>query len=963
MNVEAHFWLNMLFSWEGEQANLYKCVTTIFPNRKDPSGSGKITVNHAAQSYADVERLIDSQSGWREAGVYMSLGMQNMASTEVASNGFVKAIRRGNNMAGFKCLFLDIDAKDHGNDPAAVNAALQAFLTASYMPAPSMLVRSGSGGVHVYWCFDTLVDTKTWQQLADALKRACEYHKLKCDPAVTADAARVLRVPGTLNHKTNPPTLVTLDTPDAVRIYTVATLTGVLHNFMQASKAKAQAATGGGSVSSAWGQNFQGGVDEKSFPPLPIDQIAINCPMTAATLADGGAGKDEPAWSNDMYLAAFTSDPTDAAHRLSKGHDDYDPAETDKKLAEKQAAIAAGMGWPRCKIFTHAACQTCPLRAQDKGPIQFAHMATPKAQPMQPKPQADNLMPEGYWRNANDYVFTNGQFGTIDVLGYPILDGGIDPTDGALVLKTHVSGKDRWGSMHPSKLTDKGICELLAKGTGYGILVRNNEKAVKTFVMAWMTHLQQVKTYIQPVGFGWTGKDFVFGDEKFTPTGPVAAYRGNTIDTKYQRHGELQPWTDALALVKGNPALEIVVASAFAAPLVSLACDYSPTLSVFSHNSGFGKSTAMKIAQAVWGKPREGMSMLDDTENSVNQKTSALKHLPIYWDEMKTKEQIEKLVRVVFATAQGRSKARLDRDSRQKDIGSATTLLIVASNHGIASAVYRATEGTDAGGLRVFEVEVPPLVTSVSASTSETRIIKLNENYGVAGALYADFIVKNRAAIEQILSTISDDLDRVFSFAAKERFWKNTMVTLLAGANIANAMGLTAFDIPAMQAHLYESLRALRMGLTNQSYTLAGPQAGLAVLSEMMSDIRAKHMVITDIVPPQSMGRPPPVRAIPMADQSREDIWMQMGETDGRILVRQHQFNEWLAKRKQQPEHIIKLLRQDYTIINRKATIGAGVPYLDVIKLQANCYDMTPHVPPAPPVSHNPSSPSATPGF
>jgi hypothetical protein len=821
-----------------------------------------------------------------------------------------------------------------------------------------MVVRSGSGGLHVYWCADLPMDIATWQPLADALKRACEKHGLKADPVVTADAARILRIPGTLNYKTNPPVVVALEDPRAVRQYTVALFTGVLAQYMGTKQAK----TVGGSatVGTAWSQNFTANIDEKSWPKIPIDQVALNCPMTEQTLANGGAGKSEPEWSQDIFLAAHTSDPVDAAHRLSKGHVDYDPADTDRKLAEKQRAIANGnLGWPACTSFRHAACQTCPLLALGKSPIMFGHRAATVVQPMQPAYQVDPLMPEHYWRNTNDHVMTTGTHGAFDVLGYPILDGGIDHATGELVLQTHVSGKDRWGSCNTSKQTAIAICESLHKGTRNGIIVRGDKKAAGGFIMAWMTHLQTTKKYIHASGFGWSGKNFVFGDEMFTPNGPESSYRGNTVDPNYQRVGELQPWLDALPLVQGNPVLEVVVASAFAAPLISLACDYSPTLSVYSHQSGYGKSTAMKIAQAVWGDPRTGMSMLDDTENSVNKKTTSLKHLPMYWDEMKTKDQIDKLVRVVFATAQGRSKARLNRDSNQMSIGSATTLLTVASNHGIASAVYRATEGTDAGGLRVFEIEVPPLVTTVTASVSETLIIKLNENYGCAGAVYADFIVRNRAAVEKILLTISDDLEQMFRFDARERFWKNTMVTLIAGASLANAAGLTKLDTNAIRACLYEALRDLRISLKGQSYTLAGPAAGESVLNEMMADIRSKNLIHTDVVPFPTMGKPVKATAKEFTDPSRVgDVWMQVGEQDGRILARVRPFNDWLVRHKYQPDQIIKLLKQDYVITTRKASVGAGVPFLDAVKGRADCYDMTPLV--APVVNRNPSYPSSS---
>ena len=44
-----------------------------------------------------------------------------------------------------------------------------------------------------------------WFPLASALAEATRQHGLLCDTQCTVDAARILRVPGTLNHKTNPP--------------------------------------------------------------------------------------------------------------------------------------------------------------------------------------------------------------------------------------------------------------------------------------------------------------------------------------------------------------------------------------------------------------------------------------------------------------------------------------------------------------------------------------------------------------------------------------------------------------------------------------------------------------------------------------------------------------------------------------------------------------------------------------
>ena len=166
-----------------------------------------------------------------------------------------------------------------------------------------------------------------------------------------------------------------------------------------------------------------------------------------------------------------------------------------------------------------------------------------------------------------------------------------------------------------------------------------------------------------------------------------------------------------MQLVYGNMPLETVVASAFAAPLVELVGSTSLVMSVYSHLSGVGKTTAMMLAQAVWGHPRTGMSTLADTTNSMMKKIADLKSLPIYWDELRTKDQLEKVIDIVFQVTQGKGKARLNRDITQADAPSFTTMFVVASNYGIADTVYRQTESTEAGGLRVFEIEATPLLT------------------------------------------------------------------------------------------------------------------------------------------------------------------------------------------------------------------------------------------------------------
>jgi hypothetical protein len=95
-------------------------------------------------------------------------------------------------------LWADCDGED------AV-AALGAF-----EPSPAIVIASGSGSnCHAYW---PLIEPLARDEFECANRRLA--YALGADPA-SADAARILRIPGTLSHKHDPPTAV-----DAIRLDT-----------------------------------------------------------------------------------------------------------------------------------------------------------------------------------------------------------------------------------------------------------------------------------------------------------------------------------------------------------------------------------------------------------------------------------------------------------------------------------------------------------------------------------------------------------------------------------------------------------------------------------------------------------------------------------------------------------------------------------------------------------------------
>jgi putative DNA primase/helicase len=109
--------------------------------------------------------------------------------------------RTAKNAAGYKCFRADIDCGPGKPYPTKKDGllALQKYLEEVGLPMPT-LVDSGRGW-HLYWTLDEVIDYNTWRPMADALKKSMADLEFGADPSVTADGARILRIPGTFNHK------------------------------------------------------------------------------------------------------------------------------------------------------------------------------------------------------------------------------------------------------------------------------------------------------------------------------------------------------------------------------------------------------------------------------------------------------------------------------------------------------------------------------------------------------------------------------------------------------------------------------------------------------------------------------------------------------------------------------------------------------------------------------------------
>lgn len=224
---------------------------------------------HVSEIDAAVSQAIALSSAYN---VYFGLGFPS-ESPEKGSRG------KADDVGCITALWVEIDIVDPGHKEKALPPDLKSakILLDAFPLPPSITVHSG-GGIHCYWLF-------TEPQVLESREDRDEVHKLnlrlqatirqeaekngwKIDP--TADLARVLRVPGTANHKNSPPRPVNILGWNPERKYTVQDFDRNTIELKSQIKPKR--------VASQRAQSDEGHFKpESDFPPADAEAILNEC--------------------------------------------------------------------------------------------------------------------------------------------------------------------------------------------------------------------------------------------------------------------------------------------------------------------------------------------------------------------------------------------------------------------------------------------------------------------------------------------------------------------------------------------------------------------------------------------------------------------------------------------------------------------------------------------------------------
>ena len=266
--------------------------------------------------------------------------------------------RKVDNVKQLRAFFLDLDcgpSKDFQTQQEAIGA-LKDFCRKVSLPRP-LMINSGRG-VHVYWMLKEAVDLETWLPVAEKLKRLCAEHNFLADTAVTADAARVLRVPETHNYKSDPPYDVTyfgMTMPDSVNIDVFAEYLGndpipVPKRYVPSSNSVMDALLGNK-------KNVFKDIVTKTLKGAGCAQIE--------NVITNQEDISEPLWRAGLSIAKFCEDGEKAAHVMSKNHPEYDARDTMKKMGLIKGPYLCAT----FDEFNPDVCGSCPNWGKIKSPI------------------------------------------------------------------------------------------------------------------------------------------------------------------------------------------------------------------------------------------------------------------------------------------------------------------------------------------------------------------------------------------------------------------------------------------------------------------------------------------------------------------------------------------------------------------------------------------------------------------
>ena len=713
-----------------------------------------------------------------------------------ACSSFSNSERRTQENAMYmKSFWLDLDCgegKPYPNQADALKALLS-FCQTMKLPTPT-IVDSGRG-IHVYWVLKESIKKDEWNPVAKQLKILCKEKGLEADPSVTADSARILRVPDTFNYKTDPPAKVSVlrESPE-IDFEKIKELIGTTEATNEHTFAE---------VNSRQKDNQQ-----YSFSKI-VQKIVKGkgCPQIEYALKHQ-AEVDYNLWRAVLSIAANCKDSDVAIHAVSDKHPDYDRQKTEEKavdLVDKPY---------RCDTIDGIninVCDDCSHFGKIRSPIDLGlevieqEGIDPILDFLPPK------LPFPFFRVAKGGIYRKARNPEDeDLLIYHndlfLIKRLHDKEKGDMALAKLILPKDgtREFLIPLACMTSKEELRKILSAQGVVMMPKQLDNMMVYLIECTKNQQSQDEAEIMRTQFGWVDEDtkFILGDKeincsnvRYSPPSPKTESICKWLVSK----GDIEEWKRVIQ-VYNKPDFEphaFGFFTAFGAPLIKHLGFNGALINLINSSSGTGKSTVLKMCNSVYGHPDKLLAQETDTFAHKMHRLGVMNNLPYTVDEI-TNMHPDSVSTLLYNVSQGSGPGRMQSQSNmeRKNDTNWSLIALASSNASMAEKLSLIKQFADGEIMRLLEYRVDRTDNISKSDAYKLFEGTLLSNYGLAGPIYIEYLVRNLPKAINLAQGIQEHLDTKANLNSRERFWSAVISCNIAGAQIANHLRLINLDIP-----------------------------------------------------------------------------------------------------------------------------------------------------------------------
>ena len=744
------------------------------------------------------------------------------------------------NVQALKAVWLDIDCgekkaevnektgrPDGYIDQAAGAKKLREFCETVGLPQPT-LVNSGRG-LHVYWALDRAVTKEEWRPVASRLRQLCDKQEFYVDPSVF-ESARVLRVPGTLNYKDDPPKPVSvITTAPEINFDELKDILGVKETVALDASAPRRKSMLMGKLQDNVQSSFAK-IMKRSAGNTGCQQL-LDCYVNRATLS-------EPRWFDALSVAAHCYDRDTAIHILSEGHPDYNREKVEEKVEHIE-------GPHSCAVFERTnpgGCDGCPHKGRITNPISLGKELVEfdeeeDEEQVDPEPEVEEVEDEYLDRDLLSLKpflpdnYARGKHGGIYYLDPNDDEGGPklvyehdlfvikrmnDPAEGdTTVLRLHTP-KDGVKIFFISNIKITQNIEVKKELSKHGVMADEAQfKKITAYVIRAIKALQTLKKAdIMRKQFGWADNDtkFIVGDREITVDGVYYSPPSSITQSMapyFEPAGTLEEWKKAFGMY-GREGMELQAfgaLSGFGSILLKYTGQKGVMINFVHRYAGTGKTTILRMANSVCGHPEKLLGTVDDTKVAKITKIGILNNIVNTVDEI-TNTSADDFSELAYAYSQGKGKDKSERDANKLRINDTTwnAISLTSANASFYDKSSSAKAVADGEMMRLLEFQIDYTDQTIISVEEGKEMFDhvLNNNYGHAIEPFIQYIIANSDEVLETLLRVQAKIDKKLKFTSRERIWSASVAANITAGLVASNVGLLQITNKEGKAELIE---------------------------------------------------------------------------------------------------------------------------------------------------------------